>query len=110
MSTAKIVVNLFQSCAYFMEPPVAVAANPLCGVAVPVVAAGNDGVELIADGTDHVVHVLVPTLSSTSTNTLPPGFASPSSLRHLSGVLVHHVAVVDGLAQRPLPCDLDDVV
>ena len=93
-----------------MKLPVAVAANPLCRVAVSVVAARNDGVELIADGTDNIVHVLVPTLSSTSTNTLTPRLASPSSLRHLSGVLVHHVAVVDGLAQRSLPCDLEDIV
>ena len=90
--------------------PVAVAANPLCSVAVPDVAPGNDGIVLIADGADNIVHVLVATLSSTSTNILPPGLASPPSLRHLSGVLVHHVAVVDGLAQRPLPRDLDDVV
>ena len=77
---------------------------------MPVVAAGNDGVELIADGTDNIVHVLVPALSSASTNTFPPRLASTSSLRHLSGVLVHHVAVVDGLAQGSLPCDLEDVV
>ena len=90
--------------------PVAVAANPLCGVTLSVVAAGNDGVELIADSADNIVHILVASLPSTSTNTLPPGFASSSSLRHLPGVLVHHVAVVDGLAQGPLPCDLDDIV
>ena len=92
--------------------PVTVAANPLClrGVALSVVAAGNDGIELIADSTDNIVHILVTTFSSTATNPLPPGFASPSPLRHLSGILVHHVAVVDGLAQGSLPCDLDDVV
>ena len=90
--------------------PVAVAANPLCGVTLSVVAAGNDGVELIADSADNIVHILVASLPSTSTNTLPPGFAAPSSLRHLPGVLVHHVAVVDGLAEGSLPCDLDDVV
>ena len=77
--------------------PVAVAANPLCGVAVPVVAAGNDGVELVADGADDVVHVLVPPLASTSPHTLAPGLPTPASLGHLPGVLVH-LAVVYGLA------------
>ena len=76
---------------------------------MPVVAAGNDGVELVADGADDVVHVLVPPLASTSPHTLAAGLPTPTSLGHLPGVLVH-LAVVDGLAKRPLPRDLDDVI